>query len=290
MPDTIPFAALRYNLDHVSSLADVVAPPECDLDADSVDRLYKSHPANVVRVIANRHEPGDEEQERFERAGEFVVQWISEGVLRPDATPAIFAFRQAVGSTANASGPCCRGWIVCTRIRESLELPSEVGGDAISSAQFPLQWMRATGLASTPVVTTCSDPSGRVFEPLSDAFENAPVRTVDYRGTTHSQVAVTDLKVVKSVCDAIDEQTLTLVSGRIQYEAAREFRGELAKSEGNLLDDHPANFVLTMVVDAASVAGRDQAGGGPVFSSGSGGSLPMRFAGLVFYPIAASFR
>ena len=58
MPQTAPFAALRYNLDHVGSLSDVIAPPYDVIDPELQDQLYKRHPANVIRIILNRSRAG----------------------------------------------------------------------------------------------------------------------------------------------------------------------------------------------------------------------------------------
>ena len=66
MPQTAPFAALRYNLDHIGSLSDVIAPPYDVIDPDLQDELYKKHPANCIRVILNRNEPGDSGDERYD--------------------------------------------------------------------------------------------------------------------------------------------------------------------------------------------------------------------------------
>ena len=74
MPNTAPFAALRYNLEHIGSLSDVIAPPYDVIDPDFQDELYKRHPANCIRVILNRVEPGDSGDERYERAAGFVLE------------------------------------------------------------------------------------------------------------------------------------------------------------------------------------------------------------------------
>ena len=59
MPEIQAFHGLRYDLGHVGSLSDVVAPPYDVIDADLQQQLYQRHPANVVRLILNRDEPGD---------------------------------------------------------------------------------------------------------------------------------------------------------------------------------------------------------------------------------------
>lgn len=61
MPSISAFRGVRYDLGHVGSLSDVIAPPYDVIDPELQDQLYKKHPANVVRLILNRDEPGDDE-------------------------------------------------------------------------------------------------------------------------------------------------------------------------------------------------------------------------------------
>ena len=60
----------RYDLGHVGSLSDVVAPPYDVIDPDLQEQLYRKHPCNVVRLILNRIEPGDDNEvnNRYTRA------------------------------------------------------------------------------------------------------------------------------------------------------------------------------------------------------------------------------
>ena len=66
MPHIQAFRGLCYDLGHVGSLGDVFAPPYDVIDADLQSRLYKQHPANVIRLILNRDEPGEAPSSRQE--------------------------------------------------------------------------------------------------------------------------------------------------------------------------------------------------------------------------------
>ena len=96
MPEIHAFRGLRYDLGHVGSLSDVVAPPYDVIDAELQDRLYKQHPANVVRLILNRDEPGDDEpNNRYTRAARFLKNWQQRrraGGHEPD--PALYVYHQ----------------------------------------------------------------------------------------------------------------------------------------------------------------------------------------------------
>ena len=82
MAEIQAFRGLRYDMGHVGSLSDVIAPPYDVIGPALQDELYKRHPANVIRLILNRDEPGDDPQSnRYSRAAGFLKNWRSEGVL-----------------------------------------------------------------------------------------------------------------------------------------------------------------------------------------------------------------
>ena len=59
MVNVSAFRGIRYDLAQVGSLSDVIAPPYDVIDPNFQEALYKQHPANVIRLILNRQEPGD---------------------------------------------------------------------------------------------------------------------------------------------------------------------------------------------------------------------------------------
>ena len=74
------FRGIRYDLGHVGALSDVVAPPYDVIDETLQDTLYEQHPANVIRLILNREEPGDDDpDQRYKRAAKYLKRWQQEG-------------------------------------------------------------------------------------------------------------------------------------------------------------------------------------------------------------------
>ena len=70
MPEIQAFRGIRYDLGHVGSLSDVVAPPYDVISPTCRSSFYRKHPYNVVRLILNRIEPGDDDEvnNRYTRA------------------------------------------------------------------------------------------------------------------------------------------------------------------------------------------------------------------------------
>ena len=94
MPDIQAFRALRYDLGQVGSLSDVIAPPYDVIDSELQDQLYKAHPANVIRLILNREEPGDPADEKYRRAARILKHWRRDGVLQQDAAASLYVYHQ----------------------------------------------------------------------------------------------------------------------------------------------------------------------------------------------------
>ena len=84
MADVRPFPALHYNLDCVSSLGDVTAPPYDVIDAGQRAELLARSPFNVVEIdLPQTGEGGDP----YEHAAETIEEWTLQGVLAQDREP-----------------------------------------------------------------------------------------------------------------------------------------------------------------------------------------------------------
>ena len=78
MPEIQAFRGVRYNLGHVGSLERRVAPPYDVIGPELQEQLYKQHPANVIRLILNRDEPGDDDDEQPLHPGGPVPQELAQ--------------------------------------------------------------------------------------------------------------------------------------------------------------------------------------------------------------------
>src|SRR5579875_1939726 len=99
MTDLRAFRALRYGRDHDSDLSRVIAPPYDVITPDEQQQLYAQDAHNVVRLELPRAEPTDPPGPegaavRHRRAAQTLQEWRQTGVLREDATPALYLYEQ----------------------------------------------------------------------------------------------------------------------------------------------------------------------------------------------------
>ncbi|MFF8615596.1 DUF1015 family protein [Streptomyces sp. NPDC015350] len=88
----IPFRGLRYVPEQVGSLSAVTSPPyDVVVRPDGLHHLESADPHNIVRLILPQ---ADTAAARHKQAAETLNRWLAEGVLAPDAEPALYVYEQ----------------------------------------------------------------------------------------------------------------------------------------------------------------------------------------------------
>src|SRR5579871_7027911 len=94
MAEIAPFPGVHYAPTRVP-LAEVIAPPYDVLSPDDQAALYARSPENIVRLILNREETGDDaSSNRYARAAAFLQGALARGVLVRDEPPGFYEYVQ----------------------------------------------------------------------------------------------------------------------------------------------------------------------------------------------------
>ncbi|HTU25979.1 MAG TPA: DUF1015 domain-containing protein [Pirellulales bacterium] len=249
MPEIQPFHGIRYDLGHVGSLSDVIAPPYDVIGPELHDQLYKRHPANVIRLELNREEPGDNDaSNRYTRAAQFLKNWRSEGVLFSEPKPAIYVYHQQFvldGQTVTRRGFMARCHL--SRFGEGNIFPHEE--TMAGPKQDRLLLTRATKANLSQIFGLYPDPQNVAQELLERAVVGvAPLEATDHLGVVHRLWPVTDLALIAQVEAVLGPKAVFIADGHHRYETACNYRDELAGKQGPLRPEHPANYVLMMFI------------------------------------------
>ncbi len=94
MPEVRPFRALRYEPEVVGDLAAVVSPPSDEINSTRLAELAARHPKNAVRLDLPIDQQGDEPDDRYRRTARTLAGWRSDGTLRKDPRPSLYAYEQ----------------------------------------------------------------------------------------------------------------------------------------------------------------------------------------------------
>ncbi|MFP6656551.1 MAG: DUF1015 domain-containing protein, partial [Pirellulales bacterium] len=242
------FPGLRYDLGHIGALSNVVAPPYDVIGAEFQDELYKQHPANVIRLILNREEPGDDEHSnRYTRAAKFLRQWLREGVLFREGDPAIYVYHQVFeygGTQFSRRGFMARCGL--ERFGEGNIFPHEETMPGPKADRLNLT--RSCKANLSQIFGLYPDPENEVQSILEEAIAAvAPIEAKDQLGVVHRIWPVTDINLISRLSAVIGPKPVFIADGHHRYETACNYKDELAAAD-RLSPTHPANGVLMMCV------------------------------------------
>jgi uncharacterized protein (DUF1015 family) len=242
------FKGLRYELGHVGALSKVIAPPYDVIGPELQDELYKNHPANVIRLILNRDEPGDETgDEKYARAARALKQWQRDGVMQLETYPAVYVYHQQfeyAGQTFVRRGFMTR--MKLEKLGDGNVYPHEETHSAAKADRLKL--FNATKANLSQIFGIYPDESNQAQTLLENAIQgDTAIEATDHLGVLHRLWPVYDSKIISELAETMNPRPMFIADGHHRYETAYNYREQL-DSEGLLTADHPAQSVLTMCV------------------------------------------
>lgn len=216
MPRLSPFVALRY-LPEAGDPADLIAPPYDVIDPAMADELRRRSPRNAVRLVL----PQDAGGGPYEAAARLLDTWLQEGVLAPDAVPAVHVYRQRYEAEDGRH----------ERLALFAALELEALGRGVLPHERTHSEPRADRLALTlatrtqlsPVFLLARDPEAHLLETLrllvatSPAFE---ATTPD--GVEHAMWSISEEGSAAVLCALAGRHPLLIADGHHRYETALE--------------------------------------------------------------------
>jgi uncharacterized protein (DUF1015 family) len=248
MPEIQAFRGLRYNLAMVGSLSDCIAPPYDVVASDLQDHLYNLSPFNFLRLELNKSEPSDDNSNNvYTRAARVFRTWRNEGILQTEPDPAIYVYHQEFDYRGHTF--VRKGFMACVRLKRFGEGNIYPHEETHAKAKDDrLKLTRATQANLSQVFGLYPDPENDVQAILESEISGVHgLEATDHLGVVHKVWPITDINVIAQVSGMISAKDMFIADGHHLYETACNYRDELA-AKGELPSDHPANFVLTMLV------------------------------------------
>jgi uncharacterized protein (DUF1015 family) len=255
VPAIRPFRALRYSSELVPDLSAVVAPPYDVISPEAHRRLLARDPRNVVRLDLPEDQAGDPPDERYRRAAHLLSAWRSDGTLRRDVRPALYAYEQTYRIPATDRSATRRGVFA----RVGLEPFGPASGiraherTLAEPREDRYRLLRATGVNTSPIVGLGVDESGLTAEWLRELVTGRPVAEVtDEDGVGHrlwvgsvGEDPKRDSQIA-AVADRLGASPITLADGHHRYETALRYADD--RRRGPALEDQPAWAEILMLI------------------------------------------
>jgi uncharacterized protein (DUF1015 family) len=246
MAEIRAFRAYRYDLGRVGALSDVVAPPYDVIDPALQQALYDRSPYNVVRLILNKEQPGDDEREnRYSRAARFLREWLADDVLVRDSAQSLYVYSQDF--EVEGRRHTRRGFLARVRLEPfgaGRIYPHE---ETMAGPKADrLRLFHATGMNLSPVFGLYPDLDGAVAARLDAAVGRAPpLRATDHLGVVSNLWPVSDQQAVSAVAGALGPKPVFIADGHHRYETGLRYLEE-RRAAGDA--DAASERILMMLV------------------------------------------
>ena len=229
MSTIVPIRGIRYVLEEIEDLAQVVTPPYDIIDTAAQARYYARHPNNIIRLeLGQTFAQDDEKNNRYLRAANYYTRWLAEGILAREEQPALYLYEQEF--EYHGEKKVRTGFICGVRLEPYSNgniLPHE---ETLSKPKADrLQLMRACRANFSPVFGLYADPQQAINQALqSDCTQRPPdMEFTDESEETHRLWVIDDPTILKEVVERMTALPIFIADGHHRYETALSFAEEM---------------------------------------------------------------
>ncbi len=248
MAEIRPFCGIRYNQQLVNDLASVICPPYDVVSPQEQQACYQGNDYNVIRLECGRELPEDDAiNNRYVRAAATLQQWLEQGILKADVTPAIYLHDHYFEFGGKRRRK--RGIIACLRLEEwdrGVIRPHEETG---VEAKFDrLNLLRACHANLSAISALYDDPGQRIATTLASQEEQEPVISLTAgKGESHRVWAITEPEIIDRIASSLAPQPLYIVDGHHRYETALAYQRERQAYSSS----EAADFIMATLTDSS---------------------------------------
>ncbi len=244
-----PFQAMRYNMDRVSDLSSVLAPPYDIINEAEQQALYQRDDKNVIRLEFGQQYPADDETyNRYTRAHTSLQAWLTERTLVMDTPAAFYPHEQRYQWTGNNYAR--HGFFA------AVELQPFDQGDVL-----PHEWtLKGPKVDRLKLMQTCLASFSPVFglydgrdtglsELLQHAMEQVPLANASGMGFNDTLWRVQNPVVTAAIASALSQRQILIADGHHRYETMLALRDLLREEFPDAPANAAFNYVLMLLVD-----------------------------------------
>ncbi|MFC8081134.1 DUF1015 family protein [Streptomyces sp. NPDC057307] len=251
----IPFRGLRYVPERVGSLAAVTSPPyDVVVRPDGLLHLESADPHNIVRLILPQAATA---ADRHRQAASTLRRWLAEGVLAPDAEPALYVYEQRKGDLLQRG---VIGALALSTPAEGVVLPHEDVMPDIVEDRAALMRATATNLEpllltyrsegistdSAVIGTTTGTTTGTTAVVERTARRTPLLSTTTEDGFSHRLWSVTDPAELAEIEDDLADRQALIADGHHRWATYLRLRDEHPRGAAG-----PWAYGLVLLVDTA---------------------------------------
>lgn len=237
----LPFKAMLYNQDLISSLTEVVTPPYDVISPEMQKEFYARSPYNFCRVDLTLENP----PQRYETARQSYAEWQNKNIVLRDNKPAIYLHHHRF-TLPDGHQVTREGFLALRRIENFSEGGIKPHEKTLAAPkQDRLELMRALEAQLSPVFALYNDPSGQMSQAFGRISRSTPF--VDFMSAEeerHQMWKIQDSALCELIDSTLSAAPLFIADGHHRYETALNYRNEILARHPDLPQDAAPRFVF----------------------------------------------
>ncbi|HNX68367.1 MAG TPA: DUF1015 domain-containing protein [Candidatus Omnitrophota bacterium] len=204
----------------------VLAPPYDVISPEKQQKLYERSPQNCVRLVLNKKEASDNEQQNtYTRARDFFNEWCKQGFLTKEKEPAFYVYTQDFKDPL--TGIAKRRMALLGRVKlepfeKGIIVPHEktLSGPKVDRMKV----LKTTQTNFSPVFGLYKDENLAIHKLLVDPKTSVPVfAATDDDGIKHSLLVIRDAGVIAKIHEGLKSKKVYIADGHHRYETNLEY-------------------------------------------------------------------
>jgi uncharacterized protein (DUF1015 family) len=252
--DVRPFRALHYDPSVVTDIGECLSQPYDVISPAQQEAYYRQHPHNVIRLILNKEQPGDDERaNRYTRARSELEDWRRQGILRSTARPSFWVYEQSF-DLPGIGRKTVRGFIGAVRLQDYSErrvLPHE------KVLKGPLEdrirLTEVTGTQFEYIWSLYQDRDYLIDSILDEGEKGSPI--IDYVekqiNVRHRLWRLTDPVTCDAVRQAMAPRRIYIADGHHRYQTMLTIRDRMRQRYPDAGPEAPWEYIMMFLVNSA---------------------------------------
>jgi uncharacterized protein (DUF1015 family) len=248
-----PLRALHYDPEKIDDIGLCLAQPYDVISPEQQENYYKQHPYNVIRLILNKEQAGDNESENpYTRAKNYLAQWETEGVIRGTGRLSFWVYEQAF-DIPEIGRKKVKGFIGLVRLQDYEErkiLPHEK--IMTRPLEDRVHLMRTTETQFEYIWSIYHDRAYVIDNILDETEKRKPIIDFYEESTLvhHRMWRLLDPEQCRIISRTMEHLTIYIADGHHRYQAMLNIRDEMRRRYPDAGPEAPWEFIMMFLVNS----------------------------------------
>lgn len=229
--DFQPLRAWRYNTERVQ-MSEVLAPPYDVISSEKQQRLHDRSSYNCVRLILNKKEAADNDQNNsYTRARDAFQDWQKKGILIQEGEDSFYVYRQTFKDPVTGvskSRFALLGRVKLEPFEKGIIIPHEK--TLRGPREDRMRLLRIVQTNFSPVFGLYKDDGFEVRSLIQDPANSTPAfEAEDEDHIIHSLWIIQDTDILARLHAVLKSKRVYIADGHHRYETALEYAKQMRK-------------------------------------------------------------